>query len=433
MNYNENNLEKYLKYTAKINMMSGGRFICDPNKNFDDICIENTNGKYRNKSGCINDCEGKYIMAQLTNAKMTHETSKFYKFVKEIIKTEKIDVYIKGGNVIGLEILRMIHEEYKDDDKKFEKYFYKFLELELIKDWDFASYVRDEKNITEEYRKKLDKIAKDFNLVPRAKTFILYQTKKPILTEDKALFEISILEKDKYSNLEIPLTTMKTKITEHNIKYIFMFAKKFHMYREKNEQFDINLIKHLISKINISMHPHRNGLYDISPKSKDFDGGNLNDELLNFLKKYEKYDVNLVQFFVTHISDLFRLLYRLPEKNIPKTKKIQKFIKDTFDKKNTSWLFNPEFMQKITEEFTEDFGEEISKIYKNYGFDNVLKFIDGIYWNRIVIEYNKLITDYGKKLLNNMLKKLVKTMGNKEIEKLDDDKGFKTLLKFLIV
>ena len=44
--------------------------------------------------------------------------------------------------------------------------------------------------IDEKYRAKLDKIAKKQRLVPRAKTFVLYQTMHPILIYEKALFEM---------------------------------------------------------------------------------------------------------------------------------------------------------------------------------------------------------------------------------------------------
>ena len=61
-------------------------------------------------------------------------------------------------------------------------------------------------------------------LVPRAKTFVLYQTKYPILVYEKALFEIAILDSDStdFSKMEIPMTTMKVRVNLSNIKYIFM-------------------------------------------------------------------------------------------------------------------------------------------------------------------------------------------------------------------
>lgn len=431
---------KYKKYLKKINSLNknpelpslvhlGGRYKCVPENKFADICVEENEGKYKSKDGCINECENNYIKDQLINGNLNHETAKFYNFIKEITRDEKIDVYIKGGNVIGLKILKMIYDEYKDDDEKFKKYFDDFLKLDLIKDWDFSSYTK--KEITQDYKKKLDSIAKKYYLVSRAKTFILYQTKNPILSEGKALFEISILENDnaKYSTMEIPLTTMKVKVDQFNVKYIFMFAKLF-LDHAKGEEFDFDLLKRLISKISIIIHPSENGFYH---DPKNFDKGNLNDALIKFIEKYKKYDENLPQFFSTHLQDMLRLLYRLPEKNIPKTQKILKFLDATFsDKKGVDWLFDPKFVSKIVGDFTKDFGKKIKKIYKEDKMEGVMKFMDGMRWNRIEIDYNNLLTDKSKELLGNMLNKLIKKVGKDKINELSEDNKFNRILKKMI-
>jgi len=401
------------------------------------------------------------------------------KFIKEIIKNENIDVYIKGGNVIGLQVLKIIYDKYKNDDINFKKYFKQFLELKLIKDWDFASYTK--KNITEEYRTKLDKIAKKNNLVPRAKRFILYQTKKPILTDNKALFEIAILENDcgGYSCMEIPLTTMKMRINEFNIKYIFMLAKIFHTDIENIENInniDFNLLKRLISKITVTIHPCKNGFYN---DFNNIDTGNLSDDMIKFIKKYSEINKNLPQFLITHIKDPYRLLYRLTEKNIPKTNKIQSFLlsmdndnitgsssnissdlsdsnissdlsdsnissdlsdsnissvsSDLSDSSvsdiNVNWLFDTNFVKQIIEGFTVDLGNEISKIYKNNGFDDVIKFLNGVDWVLTDIEYKKSFSEYGKMLLNNILYSLIEIMGSDKIKELDSKNKFFHLLQ----
>jgi chromosome segregation ATPase len=41
----------------------------------------------------------------------------------------KLNVYLKGGNVLGLQILKMIYIKYKSDDRKFKQVFEKFLTL----------------------------------------------------------------------------------------------------------------------------------------------------------------------------------------------------------------------------------------------------------------------------------------------------------------
>jgi hypothetical protein len=423
----EYNKYKYNKYCKKINNLNleGGKYQCIPKNKFKNICLEDDNGKYKSKESCINDCEKNYIKEQLIEANLNKETKKFYKFINHIITNENIKVYVKGGNVIGLKILKMIYDKYKNDQNKFKKYFDEFLKLNLIKDWDFASYTN--KEITNEYKDHLNNIAKEHHLVPRAKTYILYQTKHPIMTHDGALFEISILgnEHIMYSNMEIPLTTMKVRVNKYNINYIFMFAKAFLDY-QNDKEFDFDILKRMISKISVIINPCKNGFYNDSEK---FDNGGFNKDLLKFIKKYEKYDKNLPQFLITHLKTPFRLLYRLPEKNIPKSKKIKIFLNNIFPNKKFNWLFKSDFVSKIINIFTKDFGNKLVELYKNEGLDGIIKFIDGIeQWNRIEIEYDKLFTDKNKELLNNMVGELKNKIG-KGIQELDETNKFFHLLQ----
>jgi DNA-dependent RNA polymerase auxiliary subunit epsilon len=444
MNYHD----KYLKYKIKylklknINILDGGaknqRFECKPNQDkFTDICVPSANGKYKNQDRCINDCETKFISNQLIKANIKGEALKFQLFIKEIIKDEKIDVYIKGGNVIGLSLLKMIYDKYKNDDKKFKESFNEFLKLELIKDWDFASYTKNA--ITEEYRDKLDTIAKKYKLEPRAKTFILYQTKKPILLEDKALFEISVLDYDNYSKLELPLTTMKVKVNEYNVKYIFMFAKSFLDYK-KGREFDFDILKRMIQKINIIVHPHKNGLYDFNNKNK-FDKGPINDDLLDYIKDFAKDDMNVTQFLVTHIIDPFRLFYRLPDKNIPKTDKLKKFIKNELGSKDLpDWLIDTKKISNLIKTFAQKLGTKIKEIYISEIQDNksilesinkVLEFLNGINFGRLQIEINNgLISKNNMKILSTLVKPLIDEVGKEGITSLQDNDATTKFLKF---
>lgn len=431
-NYKYYNICKhnYLKIHTELNQ-SGGKFSCNPKNAFKELCFEKDDGKYKTHKSCINDCENNYINHHLIETGIKGETNKFYLFIKDIIKNEKMDVYIKGGNVIGLKILKMIRDKYKNNETIFREVFEKFLELELIKDWDFAAYTSEP--ITENYRNKLDKIAKGYKLVPRAKTFILYQTKKPLLTEDKAMFEIAVVDSDAFTKLEIPLTTMKIGINKYNIKYIFMFCKMF-MTSENRENIDFDILKRMIDKINIIIHPHHNGLYKVD--NKNFDKGKLSDELVDFIDKYSKYDKNLHQFLIIHIEDPFRILYRLPEKNIKKNDKIKNFVHKYIDEKNQSWLFDSEFINKMINKFMNDLGKKIEDTYndnyKNTGnvevsLEKSLKILDGISFNRVQSDY-KLLTDTGKELLELLFRKLIDTIGE---DKLGDIKNATNTISFI--
>ena len=320
------------------------------------------------------------------------------------------------------------YENSNSDNEEFKNSFDDFLKLNLVNDWDFASYTK--RTITKEYRNKLDDIAKKYKLVPRAKTFVLYQTKRPILIDKRALFEIAILDSDTYSKLEIPMTSMKIRVNEYNLKYIYMFAKSFLSYKLTGEEFDFDIIKKMIKKINFIIHPHENGLYR---PGKYFDNGKLNDDLIDFIHKFSK-DDKIAQFLVIHIEDPFRLLYRLPEKNIPKTNKIKDFIKkELHGQQIPTWLMDTNVISKIVKSFAEEFGHKIHEIYTNNSIDKVLEFMDGMTFNRTKLEYKHLSSD-NKEILKLMFEPLINddNMDIKQLNSLDGTNNIVKFIKFLM-
>ena len=412
--------------------MSKDKYNCFPKNKFADICINTKDGKYNSKEACINDCENKYIDNELITVKIKYETQPFYLFIKDIIVNENIDVYLKGGNVLGLKILKMIYEKYKNDDVKFKEVFKKYLELDLVKDWDFSAFTKNNKVITPEYRKHLDKVASKYKLVPRASTFILYQTRKPVLLDDKALFEISVVDSDNYSKLELPLTTMKIKFNQYNLKYVFMFCKSFLAYKQKGEPFDFDIIKRMLNKINIIVYPCKNGLYNVNITDKKFDKGKLNDDIIKFIKTFAEYDKNLPQFLATHIEDPFRILYRLIEKNIKKNDNIKKFLKNELNKSNISnqeWLFDSEFINTSIKLFCKKLGEEIKKQYINNGIEGVERFLSGVSFNRIESDYDMLTSD-GKILLGYIFNKLINEITKETLIRLNNSSKLISFIKF---
>jgi hypothetical protein len=410
------------------------RFTCHPDNKYNDICKEDKKGKYKSKNSCLNDCETQFINNHLIKANIKRETTQFYLFIKNIIKNEKMDVYVKGGNVIGLYILKMIYNKYKNNDYIFKKVFRKFLKLNLLKDWDFVAYTKKDKKgicseINKSYRKKLDKVANKYGLVSRAGTFILYQTYKPILIEDKAFFEIAVLDSVCFSKMELPMTTMKVKIRLNNLKYIYMLSKLFLSHTLNNEDFDFDILKKIISRINVIVHPHKDGLY--IPKNK-FDKGGLSSNLISFINKFTKGDKSLSQFLITHLQDPYRMLYRLPEKNIIKTNKIRKFIKREVTKHRQSWLIQTDKIVKTIKEFTKKLGNKLLDIYIKGSIDDVSKFMNGVKFNRTKIEY-KNFSDNSIKLLNNILKQLIDKMKKDKIKpEVRDKNDIITFINFFI-
>ena len=378
-------------------IQTGGKFRCDPIKDFKDICNEdNKNGKYKTHESCVNDCEIKYINSQLIKTKLKGETMKFHLFIKEIREDEKIDVYLKGGNVLGIEILKIMFHT-----NTFDKNFDNFLKLNLIKDWDFMGLT--DSLITPEYHDKLIEIGKKYKLYNRASAFILFQTKIPLETYKKALYEISILNNNGFSKLEIPISTMKIKITEHNIKYIYMLSKLF-IDHEKGINVDKNALKRILSKINVQIYPCKDGFYNIT---NNFDDGELSIELLNFIKSYDKYHHDLPQFFVTHIQDLYRMFFRLIEKNIPKNNDVKDFLKNKLHyQKHINWLFDSEWLLKMIRLFTTELGKKTFKIFSSEklpsdGLIKISEFFINVSIKRVVTEWHT-IPLIGRELFNNI-------------------------------
>lgn len=419
------------KSNSKSNSKTHTKYKCDPNKKFLEICNQDANGIYHSKDKCMNDCENKYINKHLIDAKLKFETTQFNLFIRDLL-TESITVYIKGGTVLGLKVLQMILE--KESGSNFEKVFNEYLKLGLIRDWDFAGYTSN-KPIDEKYREKLNSIAEKYKLVPRAKTFILYQAKYPIRLDDQALFEIAILEGDNFVDLELPLTTMKVKVTRKNLPYIFMFAKSFYSYKTKNEPIDLNVIKHMIKYMNFIIPEHKNGLFTLNKLHT----GGLSSELLSLIKTFSKNNINLEQFLITHIQEPHRLLFRFFEKNIPKVNKIKTFLtENNLVRQLPSWLFDPKLMANTVESFIELLGSKIYLLYINnvdkHGAEDTIEmvsqFINGINLSRIQIEYNNFKCD-GKKLIKILFSRLNKEINVEILNKMAKTNKLANILLFL--
>lgn len=378
-----NNYLKYLIYKAKYltlkNEQKGGntKYKCNPLSPFIEICESDDNGIYRSKEKCMNECEKKYINYHLIKTKLKHETDQFKQFIYELMDSN-YNVYIKGGTVLGLQILKILYDKYSDT--KFDLYFKEFIKTGLIRDWDFVAYTY---LIDDSFKKNMDKIAQKNGLVSRAKTFILYQSKYPIKINDQALFEIAILQNcNENIDLELPLTTMKIKVDKKNLDYIFIMAKCF----SSNENIDTNLIKHIIKNINIIIPTNKNGFFLFDKLYT----GDLSNEMIKLIKNFTK-DIYLQQFIITHIKEPNRLLYRLLEKNIPKVNKIKTFFREANINCNSyKWLFDHLFISNMVENFVNILGSKIYSFINNEGnvIQNIENFLNGINFIRFETEFN---------------------------------------------
>ena len=402
------------------------RFNCDPENKFSEICSSNSKGYYNSKSSCMNDCENRYIKYNLKKANIFSETTIFSNFIYTLL-SQKYDVYLKGGTVLGLYILKLLYDKYGNDYETFEKYFNELLKLDLIKDWDFTCYTHT--TIDDKLEKDLANIAKKNHLVLRAKTFILYQTEFPIKLNDAALFEISIMEEEIFSNLELPLTTMKIKINKKNLNHIFMFAKCFYSYKVKNIPIDTDIIKHMTSKLNFYIYPNKEGLFSIN--KDNYHIGSLNNNIVEYIHKFS-HNLDKEQFIITQIQEPNRIFYRLLEKNIPKTEKIVAFLQKYNLPSDHSWLLNTKNIEKLMNSFISDLGDKIIDIFNKQsnavdGLNAVTDFLDGVNLKRIEIEYPNT-GEKGKNLIKKLLSKVYKKIPEDFYYKYKDNKLIECLV-----
>ena len=396
------------------------RFNCDPENKFSEICSSNSKGYYNSKTSCMNDCENKHIKYNLKKANIYNETSIFTNFIYTLL-SKNYEVYLKGGTVLGLYILKLLYDKYGNDYTTFEKYFNELLKLDLIKDWDFTSYTHS--LIDEKLKESLNSLAKKNHLVLRGKTFILYQTEFPIKIKDAALFDFSILKEEIFSNLELPLTTMKIKINKKNLNHIFMFAKCFYSYKVKNIPIDTDIIKHMISKLNFYVYPNKNGLFSIN--EDNYNVGSLNNNIVEYIKKFS-HNLDKEQFLITYIQEPNRIFYRLLEKNIPKVEKIISFLKKYELPSDHSWLLDTKSIEKLINSFISNLGDKIIDIFNKEsnnvdGLNAVTDFLDGVNLRRIEIEYPNT-GEKGKNLIKKLLSKVYKKIPEDFYYKYKDNK-----------
>jgi hypothetical protein len=112
--------------------------------------------------------------------------------------------------------------------------------------------------------------------------------------------------------------------------------------------------------------------------------------MLKFIGKYKKYDPNMPQFLVTHITDPTRLFFRIFSKNLPKMRKICRFLSDKgITKKTPEWVISADFLTGVIDTFVDDLSKHLVMLYDKEGMDAVQKFMDGVELNRISSNYSR--------------------------------------------
>jgi hypothetical protein len=126
------------------------------------------------------------------------------------------------------------------------------------------------------------------------------------------------------------------------------------------------------------------------------------------------------------------MLFRLPEKNIPKTKKIKQFIKEELPGTPLpppSWLLDEEKIERLVKSFATSFGQ---KLKEQDSLEKLAKFLANVNLNRIKLEYDTL-SDNSKELFSLMFEPLLDNLKKKyDINQLEEkDNNLIKFIKFL--
>lgn len=269
------------------------------------------------------------------------ELHNWYNFIMYLL-SQGAHVYIKGGSVLGLKVSQLLITKNREIDK---------LPLELIRDWDFT-VITDEPYIIEcvEY----------YNLHKEGKTMIILRNINNITicngTDCESLFEMSIKTTENLSDLELPMTTMKIRITNDNLILIFKLAGL--LIKCNNLQLNVcgpnkditvpNIIKikEIIQIFDIIIPISENGLFKVDNSTiteninYSYDTGGLSLYITDIIYKISD-NINIRQFLISHIIQPDRLLIRYNSKNKIKSNKIIKLLKDNdIDASLETWLLS---------------------------------------------------------------------------------------------
>jgi len=315
---------------------------------------------------------------------------------KIIAGIEGINVYVKGGTPLGIDVLkRSINYGIKES-----------LDLGLIRDWDFLAIIDTKQKFQEciqnydlmkpffqkktvnleEFREKnqeiklsdeeikpclklheIMKIAKNHRIKKEGTKMIIIRRQDCVKICNDAFFEMVIKTEDTYSEIELPLTTMKIHLTRKNYRYLIFLSKLVLMGTTYNVSLDkySDFIKFILNKLKIIIQPHDNDGFLQTDKST-YDPPFSSTIQIILEKKLSNY--NDRQFIASQFIHPDALFYRLFNKNIPKSEKIRNYFK-TKQIKYPSYLINIKRAKKVTKTFLDALSIEMHQVYNNYELD----------------------------------------------------------------
>jgi hypothetical protein len=331
------------------------KFKCDIQRKMkDDLCVEDPNGEFEAKDLCERTC---------FNRVLENEIRDWTQFFHELFTLGNINIYCKGGSTLGLVVLQ--HLLTKSPTPEIIR---EFVELKLIKDWDFTILLEPSQDPTQ-----IITIAEKNNFKNEASIFPILRRRPNIQIAGEHLFELSIKNSENMSDLELPLTTLKFQITPANINNFFILTKYFLQAHELELAAVLDILNTF--DFNSSTVSVIKGFFNIEGRCIDY--GGLSEDLFRILEsmrgEIEAAGFNpntFIQFLVAQFKEPDRLIVRFFGKNVPKSQK----IKSLFDRHGVRlppWLFDESqfdnirlieiFLVKINHYINEKFSDDLMK------------------------------------------------------------------------
>jgi hypothetical protein len=263
------------------------------------------------------------------------------------------ELYLKGGSVIGFLLLKEIYNHHG----KFDAIYENFKQMNLIKDYDFV--LEEEECCSDyfyyEFGRECNISLNGTHKYQGKRTFLHVMRSIDILKSDE-LFEMSVCVKD--TNIELPLTTMKIKITKDNFIDIFELIEKNTSGTIVRDDLKI------LEQINVDIPKHdNNGMFECEQNIDYLGLSNIISNVINGISDNNNHRQCLC-YLVKNPTDLSRLRV----KNIPKSDKIKNFYRQYFQEIPT-WLLNNDVILNIVDKFINIIGDIVNDIYSKYNID----------------------------------------------------------------
>jgi len=258
---------------------------------------------------------------------------------------ENFVLYVKGGYVLGIQILKMLKEKILQNNDMF----YKIIKMNLLQDVDFTLFSAKAYNEVVSMAKPNFRREGSTICILRHNNYVQVGEKSYDKNKNpNALFELNVESKHinnisnplSPNNIEIPMTAMTLQLTTKNIQQFMDFA--LIIYRNIPYKNIINEIYEKIDYFEINIPDSINGFLKLEEYQViNCINKRLNNIIYNVVLSVGSLDVDqnkygVIQFLISHIkqpTQLMRFIY----KNIPKAY----IIEELFEENNIqipNWL-----------------------------------------------------------------------------------------------